>query len=264
MRTWNPHRVHTLPARSRKLIGPGALTMASLMAVAAPIHAQSADPSSVSPTELEEVMVTGSRIRGVAPVGSPTIALDRSALTSTTASTVSDFLKEVPMVTSVGIDETSFTSTGISASNASRASAINLRGLSPVATLVLVNGHRVTQSGTAGAFVDASAIPTVAIERVDVVADGASALYGSDAIAGVVNLILRSNFTGAETTARINSADGYQRTQFSQILGHNWGSGHAMFAYEYSKNDALNSTERSFYTQDQRARGGSDFRLSTC
>jgi len=227
-------------------------------------QAQDVEGAGSGGAEADEIMVTGSRIRGVAPVGAPTIALGRSDLTATTASTVADFLKEVPQITSTGIDETSFTTVGVSASNVSRASAINLRGLTPVATLVLVDGHRVTPSGTAGAFVDPSSIPTIALERVEVVADGASAIYGSDAIAGVVNLILRKNFVGAETSVRINSADSYQRTQVSQLLGTNWGSGNLMFAYEYMKNDSLSSLERDFYRQDQRARGGDDFRVSTC
>ena len=206
----------------------------------------------------------GSRIRGVAPVGSPVIALDRADLSRSTASTVADFLKEVPQVVGTGIDETRFASTGINASNASRATAINLRGLSPAATLVLLDGHRVTPSGTAGAFVDSSAIPSSAVQRLEVVADGASALYGSDAIAGVVNIILRKDFEGAETILRDTFADGYSRFQASQLLGQHWSGGNVMVAYEYSTNDPLNSSERDFYNADQRPRGGSDYRSQSC
>ena len=214
--------------------------------------------------EIEEVTVTGSRIRGVAPVGSPVISLGREDLNLSASSTVADFLKEIPQVVGTGIDETRFVSTGINASNASRATAINLRGLSPAATLVLLDGHRVTPSGTAGAFVDSSAIPSAAIERLEVVADGSSALYGSDAIAGVVNMIVRKNFEGAETTVRDNFADGYSRLQLSQLFGHRWDNGNVMLAYEYTTNDALNSTERDFYRADQRPRGGSDYRSQNC
>lgn len=244
--------------RRRTMLSSAAVTLLA----ATGVYAQDAqDDAALEPVE---VMVTGSRIRGVAPVGAPTIALGRTDLTTTTASTVADFLKEVPQIASTGIDETSFTTVGVSASNVSRASAINLRGLTPVATLVLLDGHRVTQSGTAGAFVDPSSIPTLAIERVEVVADGASAIYGSDAIAGVVNLILRKDFNGAETQLRVSSADSYQRTQIGQILGTSWDSGNVMFAYEYMENDALGSRERDFFRQDQRPRGGDDYRVSTC
>lgn len=227
-------------------------------------YAQETPRAGAGSSAIEEVTVTGSRIRGVAPVGSPTIGLERDQFTASTATTVADILKEVPQIISIGIDETSFGTVGVAASNLSRASAINLRGLGPSSTLVLVNGRRVTQSGTAGAFVDSSVIPTIAIERLEVVADGASAIYGSDAVAGVVNLILREDFTGAETSLRFNGADGYQKTQFSQLLGKSWDRGNVMFAYDYAENDALNSLERSFFRQDQRPRGGSDYRQSTC
>src|SRR5690606_7381409 len=63
---------------------------------------------------------------------------------------------------------------------------------------------------------------------------------------------------------RVYNADSYQRTQFSQLLGHSWTNGNVMFAYEYSENDSLNSTERDFYTQDQSARGGDDNRQRQC
>jgi iron complex outermembrane receptor protein len=229
-----------------------------------PQQADPAAPAVAAEQGSETVVVTGSRIRGIAPVGAPTIALGRAEIGASTASNVADFLKEIPQVVATGIDETSFT-TSVAASNVSRATAINLRGLGPVATLVLLDGHRVTQSGTAGAFVDTSVIPTIAIQRVEVVADGASAIYGSDAVAGVVNMIVRRDFAGAESAVRVNVADGYQRHQFSQLFGHHWDSGNAMFAYEYTGNDSLNSSERrNFYRQDQRARGGSDFRQSTC
>ncbi|MDY6982552.1 MAG: TonB-dependent receptor [Pseudomonadota bacterium] len=225
------------------------------VAAAVNVNAQSA---------AEEITVTGTRIRGIAPAGAPTIELGRTNMDASTASTVADMLKEVPQIISQGIDETSFTSTGVAASNVSRASAINLRGLSPVATLVLLNGHRVVPSGTAGAFVDSSNIPAIALQRVEVVADGSSAIYGSDAVAGVVNLILRNDYEGAETSVRLYNADSYQRTQVSQLLGRNWDGGNAMLAYEYSQNDPLNSRERDFYRQDQRPRGGDDYRDRRC
>lgn len=212
----------------------------------------------------EEVTITGTRIRGIAPVGAPTLQVGREQMEVSTASSVADILKEVPQIFSQGIDESSFTSTGVSASNVARSSAINLRGLSPVATLVLLNGHRVIPSGTAGAFVDSSAIPAAALQRVEVIADGSSAIYGSDAVAGVVNLILRSNFEGAESSLRVYNADSYQRTQFSQLLGYSWASGNVMFAYEYSENDSLNSRERDFWRQDQRPSGGTDRRSRLC
>jgi outer membrane cobalamin receptor len=85
---------------------------------------------------------------------------------------------------------------------------VNLRGLGSDATLVLVNGHRLSPTG-AGNFVDISQIPVGAIDRIDVVTDGSSAIYGSDAVGGVVNIRLRNDFDGAETRLQYGSmADG--------------------------------------------------------
>src|SRR5690606_7207870 len=103
-------------------------------------YAQETPRAGAGSSAIEEVTVTGSRIRGVAPVGSPTIGLERDQFTASTATTVADILKEVPQIISIGIDETSFGTVGVAASNLSRASAINLRGLGPSSTLVLVNG----------------------------------------------------------------------------------------------------------------------------
>ena len=84
--------------------------------------------------------------------------------------------------------------------------AINLRGLGADSTLSLVNGRRLAGSGSYGELGDVSALPSAAVERVDVLLDGASALYGSDAVAGVVNLIMRRRFDGAETRFRAAAA----------------------------------------------------------
>src|SRR6185312_13459590 len=82
--------------------------------------------------------------------------------------------------------------------NATRGAGINLRGISTNATLLLYNGERFPPQGTQGQFTDPSVLPSIALSRIEVVADGASAVYGSDAIAGVVNFILRKNFDGFE------------------------------------------------------------------
>src|SRR5690606_6319563 len=92
------------------------------------MHATSPEGGTVA----EEVTITGTRIRGIAPVGAPTLQVGREQMEVSTASSVADILKEVPQIFSQGIDESSFTSTGVSASNVARSSAINLRGLSPV------------------------------------------------------------------------------------------------------------------------------------
>lgn len=96
--------------------------------------------------------------------------------------------------------------------------------------------------------VDVSAIPFGAIERIEVVPDGSSALFGSDAVAGVANIILRRNFEGLETTARLGgSTDGGNfQQQYGATLGHVWKSGSAVLSYEYASNTGIMAEDRSY------------------
>ena len=116
------------------------------------------------------------------------------------------------------------------------------------ATLTLLNGRRMAPSGTAGSYVDISGIPTAAIDRVDVLTDGASAIYGSDAIAGVVNFILRKDYNGAETRVRLGTktegdANDYQ---IGQTFGISNERGRALLSYEYTSEDSLDANDRSY------------------
>src|SRR6185312_2712852 len=139
---------------------------------------------------------------------------------------------------------------------------INLRGLGVGATLVLVDGRRQPLAGLYGAFVDVSAVPSTAIDRIEVIPDGASALYGSDAIAGVVNIILRHEFEGAETVGRYALGDGEgDETLVSQVLGHHWESGHAILDSQYTDRTAISVASRDYVANpDRRPQGGGDFR----
>ena len=213
--------------------------------------------------DIETVVVTGTQIHGAAPVGSAIITLDRSQFTNTGATTTNEILQQQPQVFNFGIADTQRNGTG-GAGNITYASSINLRGLSPFATLTLVDGHRDIPSGTLGAAVDPSTIPTIMLSSIAIVPDGASATYGSDAIAGVVNLILRRDMEGVEATARGGWADGYDEKQFDVAAGHQWGTGQLTVGLEYSNHSALSGLDRDFYTSDQRRYGGSDFRVNNC
>lgn len=212
----------------------------------------------------DEITVTGTRIRGVAPVGSNVVAVSQASLQNNTAVNVADILKQVPQVSSIGVDEARVAVQGVNTGNLARSSAINLRGVSPVATLVLLNGHRMIASSAGGIYVDPSAIPTIALERIEVVPDGASAIYGSDAIAGVANLILKRNYSGAETRVRYGMADGYDRLSVAQLLGASWSTGNVMLAYEYVRTGRLEGLERDYFRSNLTAFGGSDYRSPNC
>jgi iron complex outermembrane recepter protein len=219
-------------------------------------HMASAGPM-VGHNQLEEVTVTGTLIHGAVDVMSPLVYVTKEDLSLAPFATVQDSLYQLPLVSldapreDLRID-----------SNYNWGSGINLRGLGVGATLVLVNGHRQPLSGLNGDFVDVSNIPTAAIERVEILPDGASALYGSDAIAGVVNIILRNDFQGAETQVRYGGAPGGRdETVVSQLLGTHWDSGKAMLVYEYSDGTALSASARGYAANgDKQPYGGADYR----
>ncbi len=149
------------------------------------------------------------------------------------------------------------------AGNIVYANSINLRGIGPNATLTLLDGHRMTSNTRS---VNPSVIPTLGLERIEVVADGSSAIYGSDAIAGVVNLIPRRNLDGAEATARYGrSEDGaFDELQAGIAGGKIWDTGQFMVAYEHVDRSNLSGDDRDFFVGDQTASGGRDYRVTTC
>ncbi|WP_245844236.1 TonB-dependent receptor [Sphingomonas spermidinifaciens] len=209
-----------------------------------------------------EILVTGTRIRGEAPVGVPVITLDREALQQGGFATTAQLVQSIPQNFYGGANEnTGSLITGTGGGNSSRGAGVNLRGLGQMSTLVLINGDRPPLGGAGGTFSDLSMVPASVVERIEIVPDGASAIYGSDAVAGVVNVVTRLNFRGAETSLRFGTADGdSQEYQGSQLLGTRWSSGHAVVAYEFYKRDRLRASDRDYATDDLRAFGGPDRR----
>ncbi|RYG87912.1 TonB-dependent receptor, partial [bacterium] len=210
--------------------------------------------------DVAEVVVTGSRVRGAAPVGSAVTTLDSSQIASSGQVTLDRAIKELPQNFDLGVSENSRGQSG-GAGNIVYGNTINLRGIGPYATLVVVDGHRVINNSRS---TDPSIIPTLGVERVEVVADGASAIYGSDAIAGVVNIIPRRTLDGIEGFGRYGWADQYSE----YVVGAAWGTvgerGQLMFAYEHAHRDALSGDDRDFFRNDQRASGGRDWRVTRC
>ncbi len=251
--------------------GPAQITrsLALRLSIAAALgtSALALAPGAMSQTqgaeEPTEVIITGSRIRGVEPTGSNVIALDREVIVETGAPSTGDLIRRLPQIVGLGASETG-SSAQNGAANVTRGIAVNLRGIGSNATLLLLGGRRMPPAGTQGQFTDASVIPTIAVERLEVVADGGSAIYGSDAITGVVNLVPRRSFEGAETSARYGAADGYHDWSVGQIGGFSWQSGHVTAAIEHTYHSALEGTDRDFYTSDLRSAGGSDFRSQQC
>jgi iron complex outermembrane recepter protein len=213
--------------------------------------------------DVSEVVVTGTRISGAAPVGSTVTTLGRPDIDVSGAVTTIQLIQELPQVYNLGISESSRGQSGGSG-NITYGSTINLRGIGPYTTLVLLDGHRAVPQGTSGFAVDPSIIPTLALERVEIVNDGASAIYGSDAIAGVANLILRRNFEGLEANVSYGTGGDYTERQAGLIGGYRWGTGQLTAAFQHSDHSALSGLDRAFYRGNLTDRGGGDFRVVQC
>lgn len=202
-------------------------------------------------TEVEAIIVTGTAIRGVAPVGSATVGITQQELVESPARDSSSLITQLPQASSLG---TTLGSTG------GRASGVNLRGLGNNATLVMFDSRRVVPQGGNQLVSDPNLVPFLAVERVEVVTDGASAIYGSDAVAGVVNYILRRNYDGAEIRARHTNSL-YSQYQVEGVVGRSWGTGSLMLAAAYDTNDGVPRNVREYMMQDLRQFGGNDNRF---
>lgn len=195
--------------------------------------------------EVEEIVVTGTNIRGVYPASSPLIIFDKASIDKTGFSTVPDLVQSLPQNFITASSTTPLVGAGDR--NPRFNSSVNLRGLGADATLNLLNGRRIAPSND-GSAVDVSIIPLSAIERVEILTDGASAIYGTDAVAGVINFVLRNDFDGAETSVRYGTVtDGnLDEIRVNQTMGKAWNSGNFMIAYEYFNQDNLLNADRAF------------------
>lgn len=197
--------------------------------------------------EIDEIVVTGTNIRGIEDGPSPVIVLDREAIEATGLSTVEDLVATIPQNFGGGPNNEIFGTTRNGATNSNVGSGINLRGLGPSSTLVLLNGRRLSTSGR-GTFVDISLIPVSAIERIEILTDGASAVYGADAVAGVVNVITKNPFDGGQTSFRVGNVTTGERTEYqaAQTIGTKWSSGGIIAGYEYRSQNRLSANSRDF------------------
>ncbi len=198
---------------------------------------------------LQEVVVTGSHIRGTGNPAESVAVYDRAAIERSGYATTQDFIRSLPQNFKGGSNGASEDGilTGKGLNNIGNASGANLRGLGNSSTLVLIDGHRVAAS-MFGGIVDLGMFPIDAVDRIEVLTDGSSAIYGSDAIGGVLNILLRKDYQGAETNIRFDTlSQGGGETKFiGQTFGHAWQGGNALVALQYQDADAIHSDERSF------------------
>lgn len=230
------------------LVSTGAAQVETMSSAREPASA-AAEPRETA--TLDEVIVTGTNIRGVPNDTAPVMVFDRGYIERSGYSNMMQLVGSLPINFSGGAAGSSemapFGNSFNFGQNLTRGTGFNLRGLGSVSTLTLINGRRVAPSAQ-GQFVDVSTIPLSAVERVEVLTDGASAIYGADAVAGVVNIILRKDFEGAETTLHYGSAsDGsVDEQRVSQTMGMKWDGGNALVIGELYQRDPLDVRDRDY------------------
>jgi len=248
---------------------PGAVAaqVSSNPAAAAPPEAASATSSDAG-ADAQEVVVTGTLIRGVpTPTGANLLSVNSQAIQSTGSTSAIDVLNQtvpqLPTLNSV--------STG-SASFATPVAKIGLRGLGntsgsasgQTATLVLFNGHRIVPVGILSTDPDPNLIPADALETVQVLPDGGSSTYGSDAIGGVVNFVTKKRFDGLQVNYQHRFADNYNEDNASVLLGTHWATGSVLVSGNYNRHGAIFGRDRDYITSNFLSHGGEDYRQTAC
>ncbi len=197
---------------------------------------------------LSEIVVTGTFLRGGTPA-SAVVSISRADIDASGVDSAGALIRLLPQAFGGGHQSTVVGAGGqAQLNNHAFADSPNLRGLGSDATLSLVNGQRLSPTAT-GHAADVSIIPLALVERVEVLTDGASALYGSDAVGGVVNFVLRRRFSGNRTSAELSTptrSGGADTYRFSHLSGSQWSSGGAMIGAEYLHRDPLLSQDRRF------------------
>ena len=190
-----------------------AIVIALAASCTTPAFAQSAGDT---PTNLDRIEITGSRIRQASvETAQPVVALNRAEIEKKGYVNVADILQDIPAAGAPSMSRAS----SLTSSRDFGGMYVSLRNLGPERSLVLIDGRRMGVS--AGGYSDLASIPSSIVERVEVLTDGASALYGSDAIAGVVNIITRKNFEGGEASVYVGQygqGDGQKRA-YSATFG---------------------------------------------
>jgi len=188
-------------------------------------------------TQLQGVEVTGSRIRRVdTETSDPVFVLDRKSIESSGSANLGQLLQSLPIVTGA------VTNPQVNNGGGTGAATIALRGLGAVRTLVLLDGKRIVTTNA----VDVNAYPTNLIDRIEILKEGAAAVYGSDAIGGVVNIITRKNFKGAEFNAQYGQTQAGDAQQ--EIVDGTWGAttkgGKVVLGFQYNRQDEIKSSDR--------------------
>jgi outer membrane receptor protein involved in Fe transport len=200
--------------------------------------------------DMKAMTVTGTRIRG-GQSSSPVVTISQEEMRLSGHNSVGEAMRALPQNfnggQNPGVAPGASNVGGIANQNLSGGSGINLRGLGPDATVTLLNGSRLPYDGFAQAT-DVAVIPVAAIDRIEILLDGASAIYGSDAVGGVANIILKRDYDGVELSGRYGAATdgGYEQRQMTAVAGQRWDSGGFLVAADVTHNTAVSARQRDY------------------
>lgn len=239
--------IYTVEQAVRLAIGEGMVVSEEAGALVVRGNPGRAGGAAAQAETQDAITVTGSRIRG-AEGPSPVIMVSRRGLEEQGIPDMASVSRILPQNFTGGQNP------GVAGggdqggyNNINNSTTLNLRGLGSDATLTLINGHRLPYDAV-NQGVDISIIPLIALERIEVIADGASALYGSDAVGGVANLILRRDYDGLLTSARVGTSTegGNVQQQYSGVGGTRWAGGGFMAAIDYTKATPIYADQRDY------------------
>jgi iron complex outermembrane recepter protein len=220
----------------------------------------SAPSSDIVTLQALEVVTTGTEIRGIDPIGTKAMIFDQTAVATTGALNANDFLASVPQSGLFGGLPQPTADFGVPTVRP------NIRGIGNSganSTLILMDGHRIVGAGFLDTTPDATIFPPQMIDRVEILADGGSPIYGSDAVGGVINFVMKKNYDGTGLAAHYGLANGYHTYDVNLIRGFSWTGGTAVISYSYSNHNNLLGGTRSYNSENQVPNGGNDGREKT-
>ena len=212
---------------------------------------------------LAPVVVTGTLIQGVAPVGTAVTTITTKDIVQTGAMNTQDLLATNPIITSA-FNTVPFPNTSLSGGTSVEPNIHNIPGSGANTTLVLLDGHDFVGVGGLQTSPDMGIIPPAALKSVQIVANGGDAIYGADAVGGIVNLITRMGMKGARLSANYGWANEYDSTSANLSFGNEWRTGSYIFSYSYQENTDLLGANRAYVRQNLTPFGGVDDRVNTC
>ena len=227
-------------------------------------------PQRTPQLQFDEVLVmpppTGTHIPGEPPIGVALITIDQEQIQDQGASTAPELVRKHTQNFPGGPSEDTHLFGTETKSNSTYGQGMNLRGLGSRNTLSLINGRRIAPSGSEASFIDNSMIPLIALDHIELLPDGASAVYGSDAVGGVVNYITKDSYTedrylGFQTLAEVGDVTRGSQFQYrvGQTWGTNWDGGDSFLSFEIHHRGALAASSRSYARSDLRPYGGPNF-----